>query len=121
MNDLFLDKFFNLYSIINRKFSINIKVPQYLVSYYYLKNSLLCPYEYIDFELMYRYDSGVMQKTILSNSNEIENFISSLPESNEYIEIAKFLYRIEYNIKHSFSNISDDDILKLNEIYRKII
>lgn len=121
MNEKFLDKFFRIYGIISNSYAKKENIEPFLISSYYKDNTLLYPYEYIDFELWYRYNALAqgIKSDLNPHSKHVVNYILFKIYDNS--DMAIFLYELNNKIKNNLQLIVEKDVVQLNEYYKKII
>ena len=122
LNKKFLEKFFKLYSKCSELYSKLSGINRYLVQSYYKEDEWIYPYDYIDFDLLYCHRTGA--KNQRGNKFLEKDFIN---DENNYMKIYfkdnyNELYILNYIhsiILNNFDGLTKDDLLKLNEIYKK--
>ena len=118
MNEKFLDKLFKIYTIISNSYAKKQDIEKFLISSYYKDKDLLYPYEYIDFELMYRMNNKMPHTLNVSGKNMVM-YIAGIQV--EFTDMALFLYEMQKKITDNLKGITEKDILKLNEYYKQIL
>ena len=117
MNEKFLDKLFKIYSIISNYYAKKQNIEGFLISSYYKDKALIYPYEYIDFELMYRSEDKIIPKPLMPK----HVVINISRGQTTHTDMALFLYEIQRKITDDLAGIIEKDILKLNEYYKSIL
>lgn len=118
MNEKFLDKLFRIYSIISSSYAQRENIDNFLISSYYMDETLLYPYEYIDFELMYRVNMQIPYLKKVSQKN-LDLYILGI--QIKFTDVAIFLHEMNKKITDNLNGITEKDILKLNEYYKQIL
>ncbi len=118
MNEKFLDKLFRIYSIISYSYAQTQKIEQFLIASYYMSDGLIYPYEYIDFDLMYRFNNKIDYSKTVSDKT-INLYINDM--HIQFTDIAIFLYEMHKKMTNNLTDIIEKDILKLNDYYKQIL
>jgi len=118
MNEKFLDKLFKIYSIISNSYAVKENIEKVLISSYYMDGTLLYPYEYIDFDLMYRVSFKTPNNKSIEKK-EITIYIANV--QTQHTDMALFLHEMQKKITDNLTGITEKDILKLNEYYKQIL
>lgn len=118
MNKNFLNKLFRIYSIISSLYAQEKKIEKFLISSYYIDETLLYTYEYIDFELMYRVNMQIPYSKKVSEKN-LNLYIISV--QIEFTDAVVFLHEMYKKITDNLTGITEKDILKLNDYYKQTL
>ncbi len=117
MNERFLDKLFRIYSNINSIYAQKENIEKFLISSYYIKNTLIYTYECIDFELLYRVNNNISYTKKISNS-DIESYLQN--KQTKFPDIIVFLWEMYLKIINDLIDITEEDLFKLNNYYKKL-